>query len=203
VPQEFHGAPIAAIGASYAGPPEAGMDIIRQIKEWGEPIADVLVPKPFVTHQAMFDAGQSPGGYYYWKSHYFDELSDQALDSIVQRGAAIVSPMSILAIVHLAGAVAHVGEQESAYPNRQQPYVMNVNGSWADPAATDANVAWAGTTWDALEPFATGARYVNFEADAQAVAIYGEEKYRRLVEIKDKYDPRNLFRLNQNIAPSR
>jgi FAD/FMN-containing dehydrogenase len=202
VPEEFHGAPICAIGACYAGPPEKGEEIIRPIKEWGQPIADVLVPKPFVAHQSMFDAGQPAGGYYYWKSHYFDELSDGMLDTIVEQGSAIISPMSILALVHLGGAVARVGEQDTAYPNRQSPYVMNVNGPWNDPADNDANIAWTRNTWDALAPFSTGARYVNFEAEDGAEAIYGEEKYKRLVEIKSKYDPENFFRYNQNIKPA-
>jgi FAD/FMN-containing dehydrogenase len=202
IPKEFHGTPIAAIGACYAGPPEEGMEAIRPIKEWGEPIADVLIPKPFVVHQSMFDAGQPAGGFYYWKSHYFNELRDEALDVIVKRGAAIVSPMSILAIVNLGGAVAGVGEQDTAYPNRSCPYVMNVNGSWADPSTTQANLSWTKETWDALTQFATGARYVNFEAEDQVMAIYGDEKYRRLQKVKDKYDPHNLFRLNQNIKPT-
>jgi FAD/FMN-containing dehydrogenase len=202
VPEDFHGAPVAGIVACYAGPPEAGIEVIRPIKEWGEPIVDAFVPKPFVVHQSMFDAGQPPGGYYYWKSHYFDELVDEALDAIVEHGAAITSPMSILAIVHLAGAVARVGDHDTAYPNRKSPYVMNVNGSWADTTTTEANVAWARETWDALAPYATGARFVNFEAEQGVMAIYGEEKYKRLVEIKNKYDPQNLFRLNQNIKSS-
>jgi FAD/FMN-containing dehydrogenase len=202
IPKEFHGAPVAAIGACYAGPPEEGMEVIRPIKEWGQPIADVLIPKPFVVHQSMFDAGQPAGSYYYWKSHYFSEISDAAIDAIVKRGAAIVSPMAILAIVNLGGAVARVGEQDTAYPNREYPYVMNVNGSWADPSTTQANLAWTKETWDALSRFATGARYVNFEAEDQVMAVYGEEKYRRLQKVKDKYDPSNLFRLNQNIKPT-
>jgi FAD/FMN-containing dehydrogenase len=202
VPKEFHGAPIAAIIACYAGSPDEGAEAIRPIKEWGEPIVDALVPKPFVVHQSMFDAGQPPGGYYYWKSHYFDTLSDEALDLIVKQGAAITSPMSILATVHLAGAVSRVGDHDTAYPNRQAPYVMNVNGSWADPSTNETNIAWVRETWDALAPHATGARFANFEAEDQALAIYGGDKYQHLVEIKNKYDPQNLFRLNQNIKPT-
>jgi FAD/FMN-containing dehydrogenase len=202
VPKEFHGTPIAAIVACYAGPPDKGVEIIRPIKQWGEPIVDALVPKPFVVHQSMFDAGQPVGGYYYWKSHYFNELSDEALDLIVRQGSAITSPMSILATVHLGGAVSRIGENDTAYPNRQAPYVMNVNGSWADPSTTETNIAWVRETWDALSPYATGARFANFEGEDQALAIYGEEKYQRLVEIKNKYDPKNLFRLNQNIKPT-
>ena len=202
LPKEYHGALVAAIVACYAGPPEDGVEAIRPIKEWDHPIADVLIPKPFVVHQSMFDAGQPAGGYYYWKSHYFNELSDEALDVMVQQGAEIASPMSILALVHLGGAVARVGEQDTAYPNRKSPYVMNVNGSWADPSTTQANLSWNKVTWDALAPFATGGRYVNFEAEDQVMAIYGEEKYQRLQKVKDKYDPGNFFRLNQNIKPT-
>jgi len=129
-------------------------------------------------------------------------LTDEDLDAIVAQGAAIASPMSILAVVHLAGAVARVGEQETAYSNRQSPYVMNINASWPDPTTTEANVAWARETWDVLAPYATGGRFVNFEAEHGVMAIYGKEKYQRLVEIKNKYDPQNLFHLNQNIKPT-
>ncbi len=202
IPKEFHGTPVAIIGACYAGPPEEGMEAIRPIKEWGQPIADVLVPKPFVMHQSMFDAGQPAGGYYYTKSHYFNELSDEALDVFIERGAAIVSPMSILAIFNLGGAVARVGEQDTAYPNRMSPYLLNVNGSWADPSTTQDNLAWTKESWDALARFAMGSSYVNFEVEGKVMAIYGEEKYQRLQKVKDKYDPGNLFRLNQNIKPS-
>ena len=202
VPEEFHGVPVCGIGACYAGPPEKGEELIGPIKELGKPIADALVPKPFLVHQSTFDAGQPAGACYYWKSHYFDELSDGMLDAMTRQGMAITSPMSILTLVHLGGAVARIGEQDTAYPNRRSPYVVNVNGSWKNPTDNDTNIAWTRETWDLLAPFATGARYVNFEADDGVEAIYGPEKYKRLVEIKNKYDPENFFRFNQNIKPT-
>ena len=201
LPPEVHGMPVAIIGACYAGPPADGVELIRPIKEFGNPIGDVLVPKPFLVHQSMLDAGQPSGGYYYWKSHYFDELSDGALDAIVEQGSAIQSPMSILATVHMGGAVSRVGEQETAYPNRDASYVMNINASWANSAETDTHVGWARNAWKELEPFSTGGLYVNFEAEDGVEAIYGREKYRRLAEVKTKYDPTNFFRMNQNIKP--
>jgi FAD/FMN-containing dehydrogenase len=202
VPEEFHGAPVCAIGACYAGPPEKGEALISPIKEWGEPIADVLAPKSFLAHQSTFDAGQPAGARYYWKSHYFDELSDEMLDTMARQGKAITSPMSILALVHLGGAVARVGEQETAYPNRGSPFVMNVNGSWKNPADDDANIAWVRETWNVLNPHSTGARYLNFEAEDGVQATYGAEKYERLAAVKAKYDPENFFRFNQNIKPT-
>lgn len=201
LPPEVHGKPVVIIGACYSGTPEEGAEHIRPIKEFGNPLGDVLLPKPFLKHQAMLDAGQPAGGYYYWKSHYFDELTDDALDVIQNRGSLIESPMSILAVVHLGGAVSRVGEHETAYPNRQSPHVMNVNGSWANRSETDSTIGWVRDTWDALIPHSTGRLYVNFEADDGVEAIYGAEKYRRLAEIKTKYDPDNFFRLNQNIKP--
>jgi FAD/FMN-containing dehydrogenase len=202
VPEEVHGAPICAIGACYAGPPEKGEAFIRPIKEWGDPIVDALVPKPFLAHQSTFDAGQPAGARYYWKSHYFDELSDEMLDTMARQGKAITSPMSILALVHLGGAVARVGEQGTAYPNRGSPHVMNVNGSWKNPADDDANIAWVRETWDAMKAHSTGARYLNFEAEDGVQATYGAEKYERLAAVKNEYDPENFFRFNQNVKPT-
>ena len=114
IPEEYHGKPVAGFGACYAGPPEEGTELIRPLKEFGSPIADILVPKPFVAHQAMLDAGQPSGGYYYWKSHYFDALSDEALDATVATGGAIASPMSVQIIVHMGGAVASTPEGDAA-----------------------------------------------------------------------------------------
>jgi FAD/FMN-containing dehydrogenase len=104
--------------------------------------------------------------------------------------------------VHLGGGVARVGEQETAYPNRGSPYVMNVNGSWKNPEDDDANIAWVRETWNVLNPHSTGARYLNFEAEDSVQATYGVEKYERLAAVKAKYDPKNFFRFNQNIEPT-
>jgi FAD/FMN-containing dehydrogenase len=202
LPEEIHGKPVAIYASCYAGDPEEGEAAVAPIKEFGNPIADVLVPKPFLKHQSMLDAGQPAGGRYYWKSHYFDELTDDMLDATVARGAAIRSPMSIFALVHMGGAVSRVGEDETAYPNRKSPYVMNVNASWMDRAEDEIHRGWARETWETLDPFSTGGRYVNFEAEDGVEAIYGSEKYRRLAEVKATYDPDNFFRMNQNVKPA-
>ena len=202
---EVHGTPIVAIVAAYGGPAEEGMEALRPIKEFGNPLADLIMPKPFTVHQSMFDAGQPDGGYYYWKSHYFDEASDEMLETMIRAGEAIESPMSILALVHLGGAVAEVGENDTAYPNRQAPFTINVNGSWPDPAENEKHTAWVRETYDLLAPYSTGSAFMNFVADEgldAVFAIYGEEKYSKLQEVKDKWDPTNFFRMNQNVKPT-
>ena len=200
-----HGTPIIGIVAAYGGPAEEGMEALRPIKEFGNPLADLIMPKPYVAHQSLFDAGQPDGGYYYWKSHFFDQLTDEMLDAMIRAGEAIESPMSILVLAHLAGAVAQVSDDDTAYPNRQAPFTMNINGSWSDPSDSEQHTDWVKDTHSLLTPYATGSAFMNFVADEgkdAVVAIYGEEKYRRLQVVKDKWDPANFFRFNQNIKPT-
>jgi len=204
VPEGLHGKPIIGLVGCFAGKPEDGEAPLAPLKGFGTPAFDVLTMKPFSVHQSMFDAGQPSGGRYYWKSHNFDELSDAALDELIRAGAAIASPMSLLGMFALGGAVGDVADQDSAYPGRRSPFVLNINASWMSPAEDAQHIAWCRRSWTALEPYGTGSGYVNFaveEGNAQVAAIYGTERYHKLAAIKRVWDPDNLFRRNHNIVP--
>lgn len=154
----------------------------------------------------MLDQGQPEGKLYYSKSEYLAGLSDQIIDTIVMYGAKMSSPLGRLAIMQLGGAASRPDEMDMAASHRDAGYVVAINNGWKDPADSDAQIEWTREAWRAILPHSTGT-YVNFisaEDDQERVkASYGEEKYARLVQLKDKYDPNNLFRLNQNIRPSK
>ena len=203
LPPEVHGKPIAAFFVCYQGPIDEGERVLSDLRKFGDPLADVVMPKPFMAHQSMLDAVQPPGRNYYWKSEDLPELADGAIDVIVEHANAITSPHTIVPLFQLGGAVAEVDENATAYSHRTAAYAVNCNASWedGDPAP---HVEWARDFSQALEPHSMGV-YVNFlgdEGEERARAAYGPEKYARLVDLKDRYDPTNFFRVNQNIKPS-
>ena len=203
LPPELHGKPIAAFFVCYQGPIDEGERVLSDLRSFGDPLADVVTPKPFMAHQSMLDAVQPPGRNYYWKSEDLPELTDGAIDVIVEHCNAITSPHTIVPLFQLGGAVADVDENATAYSHRKAAYAVNCNASWenGDPAP---HVEWARDFSRALEPHSMGV-YVNFlgdEGEERARAAYGPEKYARLVELKDRFDPTNFFRVNQNIKPS-
>ena len=206
LPPHVHGAPVAGIAVCYAGPIEDGMAAVRPLKEFGSPLADIIGPKPFSAHQTMLDGAQPPGRYDYWKSDYFSHISDAARDTLVAYAARLPSPESSVLLMHLGGAASRVAENATAAGHRGAEYILNIAGSWADPELTEPGIGWAREFWAAMQPFSMGGTYVNFmtadEGQERVRAAYGSEKYDRLVALKNQYDPTNLFRSNQNIAPS-
>ena len=190
LPEDVHGKPIVAFFVCYSGPVDEGERVLRPFREFGQPLADVVAPKPFNMHQSMLDAVQPPGRNYYWKSDYLTELSDGAIDTIVP-------------LFQLGGASGRVAEDATAYSHRDAAYALNCNASWIE-GDSDPHVQWARDFSTAVQPFASGV-YVNFmgdEGDERARAAYGSAKYERLVALKNKYDPTNFFRVNQNIKPT-
>lgn len=206
LPENIHGQPVIAVVVCYAGDIHEGQEVVRPLKEFGTPLVDLLVPKPYVTHQSMFDPTVPHGWHYYWKSWDLRTLDEGVAKELVAHSSKITSPLSYTVIFQTGGAVARVGEDDTAYGHRDAGHVVNINAIWTegDPAA-DEHVAWARDFWSALTPFDPLGVYVNFlgdEGKERVRAAYGEEKYRRLVDLKDKYDPHNVFRVNQNIEPS-
>ena len=203
LPEAVHGKPILAFFACYAGSIEEGERILRPLREHGSALADVIEPKPFNVHQSMLDAVQPPGRNYYWKSDYLTELSDGAIDTIVSYSEAITLPHTIVPLFQLGGASGRVPEDATAYSHRESAYALNCNASWTE-GESDIHVQWARDFSTAIQPFASGV-YVNFlgdEGSERAKAAYGSTKYDRLVSLKNKYDPSNFFRINQNIKPA-
>jgi FAD/FMN-containing dehydrogenase len=205
LPEAAHGAPVVGIGGVYAGPIDAGEQALRPLRQFGTPAADIYQPMPYSAAQTMADFLWPAGLRSYWKSSFIKEFSDAAIETILAWYATRPSPLTVVVIEHNGdGAMSRVGEQETAFGHRRWPYNFLVTSMWTDPAASETNIRWTREFWEAMQPFLTDAVYVNYlgEEDAERVqAAYGAEKYGRLVALKNKYDPTNLFRSNQNIKP--
>lgn len=189
----------------HVGDTAAGEKAAAPFKAIGKPIADVVGPAPFVGWQTAFDPLLAPGDRNYWKSHDFLGLEDRLLDGLLGAVKTLPAPQCEILIVHLAGAINRVPAEATAYPHRNVNFLMNIHTRWSEPSQDSACIAWARKLHDAAAPFATGGVYVNFmpEDEAQRVrsGAYGPN-YDRLARIKAKYDPKNLFRMNQNVVPA-
>ena len=205
LPPEVHGTEIIALAMCYAGDQAAGEKAVAPFKAIGKPIADVVGPAPFVAWQTAFDPLLSPGQRNYWKSHDFLELGDGLVDALLNAVGRLPSPQCEVFIGHMGGATNRVPAAATAYPHRDVNFIMNVHTRWSAPSEDATCIAWARGLYDAAAPFATGGVYVNFmpEDETQRVraGAYGPN-YDRLAKVKAKYDPRNLFRLNQNVPPA-
>jgi FAD/FMN-containing dehydrogenase len=203
VPAELVGRPVIAVVACWAGDVAVGEQVLRPMRGFGAPVLDVFAPKPFLAHQKMFDPSFRHGCWYYVRSCDVAELSDDVLDVVVEHGRRISSPLSSIALWQMGGAVARVGEDETAFNGRGAGFTFNINGNTPTEDGFDEQRQWARDYWSALAPFHTSV-YVNFlmeEGEARVREAYGEAKYDRLRALKRKYDPQNVFRLNQNIRP--
>jgi FAD/FMN-containing dehydrogenase len=205
-PPELHGTPIVAVAAAYCGAVEEGERIVQPLRELAQPLVDASGPWPWLALQSGFDAIFPKGELRYWKSRTVSELSDEVIGEIVDLAGRRPGPLSDIVIWHHGGAMSRVGETDTAYGGRDAPFLVTAEASWRDQAQTDAEIAWAREVWDAMERYSTGGVYLNFpgfgeEKEALARAGYGEN-YDRLTELKAKYDPDNLFRMNINIPPA-
>ncbi|HYY82294.1 MAG TPA: BBE domain-containing protein, partial [Actinomycetes bacterium] len=206
IPEPLRGRPAVAVAACHAGALEEGLETLRPLKDLA-PAADLLGPIPYTALQGMFDASAPHGIHAYFKNQYADELSDQAIAIVLEHAAALprLSPFAALHVHHVQGAVDRVDAAATAFGGRGHRYVLNLLGLWQPPADPDAHIGWVRDFWTALRPVTASAPYLNFLADEgqeRVRAAYGEDHYRRLVALKDRYDPSNVFRLNQNVRPS-
>jgi FAD/FMN-containing dehydrogenase len=203
VPRELHGKLVVGVICCYAGPVEDGEQAVQPLKEFESPVLDLCVPKPYLTHQAMLDPSFPHGRWYYVRSCDVAELTDEVIDITVDHALRIESPHSSFVIWQLGGAVARVGEAETAFGGRSAGHTFNISGITETAEGFDEEREWARNVWSALEPYHTSV-YVNFlmeEGEERVRQAYGAEKYDRLKALKRRYDPENLFRLNQNIRP--
>ena len=198
------GNPVSAMLACYSGPQEQGEAVLRPLREWGAPIADLITPRPYCDMQRILDASFAPGLQNYWKGGFLQELSDDAIDALVAQAAVVTSPLSTLVVEYYGGAASRLPETATAFPHRLAQYNVGVMSMWTEPADAQRHVAWARDTWAAMEPYSSGRVYSNLmgvEDEARVRAAYGVN-YARLVALKNEYDPTNLFQLNQNIKPT-
>jgi FAD/FMN-containing dehydrogenase len=205
LPAEWHGKEVAVIPFLYNGDMEKGKKAIEPLQALGTPIATVIGPNPLVGWQQAFDPLLAPGARNYWKSHDFKELSDGLFDVLIGAVNSLPGPECELLLVHLGGAINKVGANATAYPHRDVEYLVNVHTRWSNADQDRTFISWGRELFDRMAPFATGGVYVNFmpEDETQRVSAgaYGSN-YKRLAELKGKYDPDNLFRMNQNIRPA-
>jgi FAD/FMN-containing dehydrogenase len=203
LPAEWHGREVLILPMLYVGDIAAGEKAVRPLREFGKPIADVVGPHLYAGFQKAFDPLLTPGARNYWKSHNFAEMTDPAVDTILDYAGRLPSPQSEIFVAHLGGAANRVPVEATAYPHRTTEYVMNVHTRWENPKDDASCVAWARSFFETTAPFSNGSVYVNFisEGEDRVEAAYGPNR-ERLARIKKRYDPENLFRVNQNVAPA-
>jgi len=204
LPEEVHGKPIVAVFAAHAGEPERGRALVQPLKDLGHPIADLLDVMPYTVLNSLLDGLWEKGAHNYFRSSYVDELTDEAIAALVEQHRKVRSPRSEIHLQQLGGAIARVHEDDSAFGDRSAQFVLNAIARTPGPEGYPENVEWARATTQALAPVSQAGAYVNFMGDADDERLrdsYSDAKYERLVSLKRRYDPTNLFRLNQNIAP--
>ena len=204
VPPELVGQKIVGIAGCWCGEPDAGQAALGPLREL-RPAFDAFGPMPYTILQGMLDEGAPRGIRSYTRSGYAENLGDGMIDVMIEHGARMPSPFSQFHLHHLGGAVARVGEDDTAFGHRRAAYAYNVNSLWMDPSEDDKHEAANREFATAIAPFSTGGVYVNFlgnEGDARIRAAYGDVKFDRLAKLKRRFDPENLFRLNQNIPPA-
>lgn len=205
-PPVLLGKPLVGLGGVYAGPVEDGEQILRPLREYGPALVDLFQPTPYNQAQRMADFLWPPGLHGYWKSSYLKRLSDEAINVIVEFFARVPSKRTVVVLEHNGnGAMDRVSDSATAFGHRGWPYNFVVTSAWSDAKDTDRNIAWTREFFDAMQPFMANAAYVNYlggdEGAEGLKAAYGATKLARLAALKMKYDPANLFRMNQNIAP--
>lgn len=204
LPREWHGKEVLVLAMMYVGDMAAGETVFAGLRALGKPIGDVVGPHPFAGWQQAFDPLLTPGARNYWKSHNFASMPDQALDTILDYAGRLPSPASEIFVAQLGGAANRVASDATAYPHRDVEFVMNVHTRWEDPKDDETCVSWARKFFDATAVFSTGGVYVNFISDGEdrVEAAYGSN-YDRVAKLKKRYDPDNLFCVNQNVAPAK
>jgi FAD/FMN-containing dehydrogenase len=206
-PEQHWGQRIYTMAAVYAGAPDEGERLLQPLRELGDLAADFSGPMSYCEIQQLFDA-LTPFGQYrcYWKSHYLRELSDGAIDLILEGNADPPSTNTLSSIWAFGGATARVAAGDTAFGDRSMPYMLSIDSIWQGPESDDVNIAWTREFWQRLTPYSAGGRiYLNFpglgeEGEQLVRSSYGAN-FARLTQLKRKYDPQNVFRFNQNIKP--
>jgi FAD/FMN-containing dehydrogenase len=202
LPEKWHGKPIVGLLLCHSG---TGVEAdLAPIRALGDPIADLVIEKPYTDQQSMFDGMEPNGNHYYWKTEYLAGLTNEFLDTFRDSASKVTSPLSDSIIIHLAGAPNERADDDGAVGNRDARYMTAFAGQWPSDAPDDEHVAWVREAWKSVRPFSTGGNYLNFqtadEDEERVRATYGAN-FDRLVEVKERFDPENLFRSNRNIRP--
>ena len=204
--KNIHGQPIVAIFVCHTGAIKEGEKLVAPIKGFGSPVGDIIQPRSYVSQQNLLDGTQPKGRRYYWKSEYLPGLDAEMLAKAIEHARRIVSPHSAILLFPVDGALNRLSEDHSAVGNRDAAFILNITASWEHAEDDRANIDWSRAAWGDMRRFSTGGTYVNFlteeEGDERIHAAYGKN-YDRLVDVKTKWDSKNLFRANKNIAPAK
>ncbi|MEJ5964402.1 FAD-binding oxidoreductase [Pedobacter immunditicola] len=202
-PEHLHLKKMCGVVWTYTGPMEQAEEFFKPIRAFKKPALDLVGPMPQPVLQSMFDALYVPGMQWYWRAHFVKELSDAAIKEHIKFGETLPTMFSTMHLYPINGVASRVSDSATAWAHRDALWAMVIVGVDPDPANKDQITTWAKTYWDALKPYSDSGGYVNFmmdEGEERIKASYGKN-YDRLAEIKRKYDPDNLFRVNQNIKP--
>jgi hypothetical protein len=205
LPSEVHGREVIVLALFYSGVPAEGQNLIEPLRTFGNSCGEHVGVQPYTAWQQAFDPLLTPGARNYWKSHNFSTLPDGVFDTVLEYASRLPSPHCEIFIGRLGGAAARVASDAMAYGNRDANFVMTVHGRWETPQEDAACIGWARDFFHASARYATGGVYVNFMTDDgvdRIASAYGSN-YARLAQIKAKYDPKNLFCVNQNITPAK
>lgn len=202
VPEHLRLQPCIAALVIYVGDPEEGLRAVQPIKDLA-PDLDGIGPMPYLAFQSLLDASAPFGQRSYWRGEYMAALPDEAIDTLLERAGEPISPFSQTIVFRIGQGVTAVPDEATAFSHRDAKYLLHPISVWEGPADDERQIAFARTVADAMRPFTTGAAYLNFTPEDRVRDAYGPEMYERLVRLKDRYDPQNLFRRNQNVQPSR
>jgi len=203
LPENIHGKEVVVLPIFFSGPVAEAEKLIAPLRSFGAPHGEHIGAQPYVDWQKAFDPLLTPGARNYWKSHNFTELSDGALDSIVEFAGKLPTPQCEIFIGLIAGAPNRIAPDAMAYGHRDAKFVLNVHGRWDEKKDDQQCIGWARDFFKASAPYASAGAYVNFmteEEGSRVTQAYGSN-YERLVQIKRRYDPENVFHCNQNIRP--
>lgn len=203
-PEEHHGATCVALVASYAGDIAAGREVLRPLAEHGAPMLKVVDPMPYAALQSAFKDGSPDGVRYYFKSVFIEELTDAAIDTIVERIANLPGEFTQGGFEPMGGAINRKDASATAYPHRNAAFNFSVFSGWTDPSRDDEIIVWTRDFHRAMEPHGMGGVYVNYldRDDLDRVANAYGPNFERLKQVKRAYDPENLFRFNQSLGPA-
>jgi len=203
-PEELHNKTVCAVVCCYTGPMEKAEEVTRPLREFGPPLLDGVGAMPFPAIQTAFDPLLPPGLLHYWKADFFKDLTDEAIEAHLKFGPAIPTVNSAVHLYPVSGAASRVGKNDTAWSYREAQFALVIAAVYQDAVDGPANIKWVRDYWEAVHPYSAGGAYVNFmmeEGEDRVRASY-RDNYDRLVKVKNKYDPGNLFHLNQNIKPT-
>jgi len=204
LPEESHGTEVVIFALCYFGDPDKGTKFVDDLRGFGKPVGEFVGVQPYAAWQQAFDPLLTPGARNYWKSHNFTDISEGAIDTIIEYAGKLPSPQCEIFIAALGGQTSRVAPDAMAYSSRDAKYILNVHTRWETADEDQKCIDWAREFFTSSKPYASSGAYMNFltQEEADRVSFAYGSTFKKLGEIKKKYDPENFFRINQNIKPA-